>query len=139
MAEEIKHAGGRPKKYETPVAMQEAIGFYLHRNENHTICGLALALGFNSRQSLLNYEGYSEEFLDTIKKAKLAIETEYESALRSNHTTGAIFALKNFGWTDKREYQHDITPELATVMGLIDGNTKGKLPADDPRDSSSSS
>lgn len=34
-----------------------------------TVTGLALALGFNSRQSLLNYQGKAE-FMDTITRAK---------------------------------------------------------------------
>lgn len=128
MAEGTKHAGGRPRKYKSPEEMQSSIDRYFAGQGIKTICGLAIALGFSTRQSLLDYEGYSKEFLDTIKKAKLRIEAGYETDLRSKHTTGAIFALKNFGWTDKREYQHDITPELATVLGLIDGSSKGKLP-----------
>lgn len=41
----------------------------------------------------------------------------------------AIFLGKNeLGQSDKQEHLHDLTPELATVLGLIDGSTKGKLP-----------
>lgn len=67
-----------------------------------TITGLCLYLGFESRQSFYAYE-QKPEFSYTIKKARLFIENEYEEMLATGNTTGAIFALKNFGWTDKTE------------------------------------
>jgi len=33
--------------------------------------------------------------------------------------TGAIFALKNFGWKDKQEIDHGVTDQLAALMGEI--------------------
>lgn len=79
--------------------------------ENATITGLALFLGFESRQSVYDYEK-NGEFSYTIKRARLHVENMYEQALLSKNSTGAIFALKNFGWTDKQEivntnYNHD--------------------------------
>ena len=38
-----------------------------------TITGLALALGFHSRQTLLNYQG-KKEFMDTVTRAKMRVE-----------------------------------------------------------------
>lgn len=67
-----------------------------------TITGLCLYLGFESRQSFYDYEK-RETFSYTIKKARLLIETEYEEMLQAGNTAGAIFALKNFGWTDRQE------------------------------------
>lgn len=67
-----------------------------------TISGLALYLGFASRQSFYDYEK-NENFSYTIKKARLFIETEYEEQLQVGNSTGAIFALKNLGWQDKSE------------------------------------
>lgn len=67
-----------------------------------TITGLCLYLGFESRQSFYEYE-QKPEFTYTIKKARLLIETEYEEMLQAGNTSGAIFALKNFGWTDRQE------------------------------------
>lgn len=40
---------------------------------------------------------------------------------------------------DKIETKHDVTPELQTVLGLINGSTKGKLPSEDSKDSSGTS
>jgi len=70
-----------------------------------TITGLAIALGFTSRQALLNYEGYSPEFMATVKTAKLRVEHEYEKLLRDPTAKPAavIFALKNLGWRGTRE------------------------------------
>ena len=102
-----KHPGGRPRMYSTPDEMQTVIDKYFEDNPKPTICGLALALGFAQRKSLLNYEGYGEEFCNTIKRAKLKIEDSYEKELRSNHVAGAIFALKNFDWSDRQDVNLD--------------------------------
>lgn len=67
-----------------------------------TISGLAHFLGFESRQSFYDYEKYPD-FSYTIKRARLFIEIEYEEQLQYGNTTGAIFALKNMGWTDRQE------------------------------------
>ncbi len=103
VAGKAKHAGGRPRKYESPDEMQVAIDGYFDVTEKTTICGLALALGFISRQSFLDYSGYSKEFSDTIKKAKTRVERYYEQHLVEKNAAGSIFALKNFGWQDKHE------------------------------------
>lgn len=67
-----------------------------------TVTGLALALGLNGRQQLMDYEN-RPEFTDTIKSLKAYVEMGYEERLASGAAAGAIFALKNFGWTDKQE------------------------------------
>lgn len=41
----------------------------------------------------------------------------------------AIFLGKNYlGQKDKQEIKHDLSKETATLLGLIDGGSKGKLP-----------
>lgn len=70
-----------------------------------TISGLCLYIGFDSRNSFYDYEK-KEEFKYTVKRARLFIETEYESMLQGQNVTGAIFALKNMGWYDKQEIEH---------------------------------
>ena len=106
---------GKPPFYDDPVKMQEAVeGYFTERDTvakknvarpHYTICGLALALGFTSRQSLLNYEN-KPEFVDIIKKAKLRVEQNYEESLRSPACVGSIFALKQLKWQDKQELEH---------------------------------
>ena len=103
-----KHAGGRPRKYQSVEEMQAAIESYFEMTpfDKITITGLALHLGFTSRADLINYEGYSAEFYYTIKTAKLFVENAYETDLRSKGGSGPIFALKNFDWSDKHEVEH---------------------------------
>jgi hypothetical protein len=50
-----------------------------------------------------------DEFSYTIKKAKLRIENAYEKRLIQNGRSGDIFALKNFGWTDKQEIENNVS------------------------------
>ena len=100
--------GGRPRKYETPEAFDAKVEEYqeycIEKEEPVTWTGLALYLGFSSRQSIdeyLKYDGFS----DSVKRAKTFVEWNYEKRLASGDgtPTGAIFALKNFGWKDKTE------------------------------------
>ena len=93
----------RPRKYKSVKTMQKAIRDYFDKTEKITICGLALHLGFNSRQSLLDYEGYSDEFMDTLRTAKMRVEAYYEEHLLGSNASGVVFALKNFKWRDKSE------------------------------------
>jgi hypothetical protein len=98
--------GGRPRIYETPDELETAIDAYFEGSERDeiTITGLALYLGFESRQSLYDYEK-DPRFSYIIKRAKLRVEMNYEMRLNSNSCTGAIFALKNMGWRDKTEVE----------------------------------
>lgn len=92
--------------------------------EPATITGLCLFLGFESRQSFYDYSKQSQ-FSYTIKKARLRVEFEYEKSLSNPRvpTTGAIFALKNLGWSDKQEIDHTTNGEsipAVTVFQLPD-------------------
>jgi len=69
--------------------------------EEWTITGLALALN-TSRETLLNYQE-RPEFFGAIKKGKDMVHAAYELDLRRKGRSGDIFALKNFGWSDKTE------------------------------------
>lgn len=116
---------GRPAKFETADDLQQKIDDYFEyiegdfnwvddelsgqsrkvyerHPESPAITALALYLGFESRQSLYDYEK-DGEFSYTIKRARLKIESFYEQNLLGKGVTGAIFALKNFGWKDKQE------------------------------------
>jgi len=94
---------GRPLKFPSLTALEEKIEVYFNdtKEEEWTITGLALALD-TSRETLMNYEDKAEYF-DTIKKAKERVHNAYEKDLRRKGRSGDIFALKNFGWSDKQE------------------------------------
>lgn len=67
-----------------------------------TIPGLALALGFNSRQSLYNYKA-KKEFVDTISRAQTRVE-QYtaEKLFERDSQRGAQFALE-YGFRYRQE------------------------------------
>lgn len=129
MANKHENDVGRPLQYETPEALQCAVDQYFDgdafigtgedRMYAPTMSGLALALGL-SRQGLLNYQN-RDQFVDTLKKARLRVEVALEQRLYISQPTGAIFNLKNnFGWKDKSE--HDLTSSdgSMTPKGLND-------------------
>lgn len=94
---------GRPSHYTDPGTLEAAIQEYFAVTDaaKTTITGLAYHLGFESRQSLYDYE-QKGEFSYMIKRARLKVEMAYEDSLRSNNPTGSIFALKNMGWRDNQ-------------------------------------
>jgi hypothetical protein len=88
----------------------------------YTITGLALALGFNSRQALLNYQG-REEFNDTITRAKARVERYAEERLYDKDgANGAKFALANnfTGWKEKQQIEADVSSEMTINIELVD-------------------
>lgn len=127
-----KHPGGRPPMFKTVDEMQEKIDDYfdscegtalLDKDDNPvfnkwgmpviinqkplTVTGLALYLGFNGRQSLLNYQ-FKQEFVDAILRAKARVEEYNECRLYDKDgCNGAKFSLvNNFGWENKKEVEH---------------------------------
>ena len=106
---------GRPPKYESAEQLQVAIDEYFDSNPTLTITGLCLHLGFESRQSFYDLQKV-DEFSYTIKKARMRIESAYEELLQTKAFAGAIFALKNFGWTDKQTIEHEGKLELPRII-----------------------
>ena len=119
MRKEIKR-NGRPRLYDSPEDFDDKVAEYkLHCKENKepaTWTGLALFLGFSSRQSIdeyLKYDGFS----DSVKRAKMYIEHSYEKNLHNGAPSGSIFALKNFGWSDKNSL--DLTSSDGTMTPTL--------------------
>jgi hypothetical protein len=75
---------------------------YSREPEPATITGLALFIGFNSRQELEDYE-QNAEFGYVVKRSRLRVEALYEKKLHQQSPSGAVFALKNLGWKEKSE------------------------------------
>jgi len=127
----IGNQGGRPPFFKTKEELQTAIDNYFESEANkrtihlkdgssydipiYTICGLALHLGFSTRQSLLDY-AEKIEFVDVIKNAKTRIEMTYEEGLHFGECAGKIFALKNMGWKDKIENNCNIITEPKVIF-----------------------
>lgn len=89
-----------------------------------TITGLCYYIGFESRQSFYDYEE-REDYSYTIKRARLFIEKEYEEILQTTGSTGAIFALKNFGWKDKSEIDQTINMPIP-ILDVPKNNSSTK-------------
>lgn len=139
-------------KYRSPEEMQEKIDEYFRACEGRpftdedgnvltdkygspiiigakppTVTGLALALGFTSRQALLNYQA-KRQFVDTITRAKSRIEEYTEGRLFDRDgTRGAIFSLShNFrGWKDSDDGNADVLKRLDEILGGIDKSCEG--------------
>lgn len=142
-----KNTAGRPPKYKNKEEIQEKIDRYfeecegkilkdgsgrpvLNKNEEPviygakppTITGLALALGFSSRQSLLNYKG-KKEFLDTITRAYARVEQYTEERLFDRDgAAGAKFSLANNfeGWKEKQKIEADVNSDVNINIELSD-------------------
>lgn len=101
-----------------PVLDKHGNEIYLHQRPP-TVTGLALALGFASRKSLLEYQGKAE-FVNTITRAKARCEQYAEERLFDRDgTNGAQFSLRaNFGWNDKPKDQAAVLDEETPVDDL---------------------
>lgn len=91
------------KAYKTPQEMEKILNKYFEETPNNrlTITGVYLALGI-AKETFYKYDKLPE-FSKITKKARMLVENSYELSLRESGRTGDIFALKNFGWTDKTE------------------------------------
>lgn len=142
-----ENKGGRPPLYKSKEEIQKKIDAYFEeckgtplydaegmpvydKNGNPilfgvrplTITGLALALGFNSRQALLNYQG-REEFNDTITRAKAKVEQYAEERLfDKDGSNGAKFSLANNfeGWKERQQIDADVNNEVSINIELIE-------------------
>lgn len=96
---------GRPVLWTSPDEIEGIINDYFDNTEPEeiTLSGLCLALQIH-KQTLYNYQE-KPEFKHLIEMARLRIENAYEKSLRKYGRSGDIFALKNFGWSDKQEVE----------------------------------
>lgn len=146
---------GRPPKYKSKEEIEEKIEKYFKDCEGYaltdkagnpvfdkhenpiivgqrppTITGLALALGFTSRQALLDYQA-KKEFLDTITRAKTRVEQYTEERLFDRDgTNGAQFSLRNNfkGWNRLEERKMEI--ELLKLESQLKDGTPEAEPDD---------
>lgn len=99
-----------------PVLNKFGCPIYINRKPP-TITGLALALGFTTRTSLLNYQG-KKEFMDTITRAKTMVEEYTERRLFDRDgSNGAQFSLRNNfgGWNEKTLSELDTEEQKARI------------------------
>lgn len=139
---------GRPPKFDSPEQMQVLIDKYfedckgsiLYNDDGSpvldkygnaviidahppTVTGLALALGFNTRLSLLNYQA-KPNFVNTVSRAKSRVEQYAEERLfDKDGANGAKFSLANNweGWREKQQIEADVKQEATVItVELVD-------------------
>lgn len=139
---------GRPPKYKSKEEIEEKIEQYFKECEGEplldddgeqvvnkygypcyikapkppTATGLALALGFSTRQGLLNYQG-KKEFLDTITRAKSKVEEYAERRLFDRDgSNGAQFSLRNNfkGWNGEQDKSDDVGALLKNMQTMAE-------------------
>ncbi len=99
---------GRPKKYTAAQAQKLIDGFFNHcdnADKPYTITGLALALD-TSRKMLCEWAEREDELAAVVTRAKTRVEHYLEELLlTARNPVGAIFALKNHGWSDRQQLE----------------------------------
>ena len=135
---------GRPPKYKDPQEMQAKIDQYFEDCKGEvlrdgagdpildkfgnpivvnarppTTSGLAIALGFSDRSSLMDYKG-KKAFFPTISRAMLRLQEYNETRLYDKDgCNGAKFSLtNNFGWAEKHEISGDDGGPLKVVFNI---------------------
>lgn len=105
---------GNPRRWRSAKSLQKAVDDYFadceERGKVPSVAGLALALGFMSRQALYRYtdrenENNSDDYVTIITKAKLRIEEEnIQLAYNRDASAGARFVLQNgFNYSEKQD------------------------------------
>jgi hypothetical protein len=127
---------GHPRIVETPEEFDRKVGEFeaqcIKDKVPVTFTGMAIHLGFADRRSFYDYEKLPE-FSHSVKKARSLVERSYERRLSSSNPVGAIFALKNHGWTDKQRVEHtgadgdaiEITTVAAEARRAVVGRLAG--------------
>jgi hypothetical protein len=101
---------GRPRKYETPEALDLAIDAYIAEcvaeEEPILKTGMLLYLGFVEENAIDQLAKRHPSFEGPVKRARKLVENAYErrlaTATAGGASVGAMFALKNMGWMDER-------------------------------------
>ena len=86
-----------------------------------TISWLVLYLGFCNRKSFYTYEA-KDAYSHTIKRARTFIEMTYEEQLSNGNVTGAIFALKNFGWKDTQTFEGELNNNWKMTVEYVEAD-----------------
>lgn len=111
---------GRPRMYATKEDLEEQVKEYFvncyEERIKLTITGLVLYCGFADRKSFYSYE-QNPEFSHTIKKARALIELNYELMLQEAFPQGAVFALKNLGWSAEETTETTVKTKTEFYIG----------------------
>lgn len=121
---------GRPLKFKSKKKLLAAGYAYfddcIAKKKPITITGLCIALG-TFRDVLIDYQNgkYDEidDFSNTIKELKQVCENyAEEQVFIGKNQTGAIFALKNYGWRDTQQVEHSGTEGFTLNLKVAHGD-----------------
>lgn len=99
------------------------------QNQPFTIIGLALALGFASRQSLLDYKD-NPEYFDAITRAKQICESYANNRLfDKDGVNGAKFTLINnfLNYSDKKELDLNDNTAIQAILDALPEETRKQV------------
>ena len=115
-----KNPVGRPRLYTTAEELQaEITNYFVYCYSNSiklTISGLVLYCGFSDRKSFYSYEE-NREFSHIVKKARGIITLHYENLLTEAFPQGAVFALKNLGWSAEEKIENTVKTKTSFYIG----------------------
>lgn len=108
----------RKPKFSTPEEFDEMVDQYVADCETQsapmTLPGLALFLGFADKSSLYQYQK-RPGFEGSVRRARTLIEEYVVKRSLGRNAAGAIFLLKNMGYTDRQD------PHSTAVQVVITG------------------
>lgn len=105
-------------QYKTPEEFEAKIDEYFDNTpiEKQTRAGLYVHLGM-SKQSFANYKNYPN-YSQIAEMAITRLEYKYELKLNERGGTEAIFALKQYGWSDKQEVENKMSGGIQIVSSI---------------------
>lgn len=114
---------GNELKFKSPYILGEVINAYFDQCDEdglpYTLTGLCLATGL-TKATLLRY-ARTGPHVSVINQARLIIQHQLEMRLLGpGRATGAIFALKQFGWSDRGTQEL----EKRAALDITSGNKK---------------
>jgi len=106
-------------KWDDPDELSQAVSEFYddcdQRNAPYTVAGLALWLGFSSKDSIRDYCGRKDELGEVMNSARLRIEQQRSEQLITAEgaaPVGKMFDLKcNFGWQEPPQKQEVTNPD----------------------------
>ncbi|GAI03151.1 unnamed protein product [marine sediment metagenome] len=127
---------GRPTKYKPEYSTEDFLDGYikacLRKKMLVSLCGLACYVNV-CEDTLQEWGKVHPKFSVSMAKInQISKNMLLNKGLISEYSPNmARFVLSaNHGMAERTETKHDITEATATLLGLIDGSSKGKLPTD---------
>lgn len=124
----------RPTKYKVEYSTDEFVDVFVkqcvRKEMLASLCSYAVYLSV-CEDTLQEWKKVHSEFSVSLSRLKqISKNMLINRGLNStyNSTIAKLILSSNHGMAEKTETKHDITEKTATLLGLIDGSSKGKLP-----------